>query len=858
MGWIKKELGKREIRCDCPQMPTPWKPEYSEWKREFEKIPIDENSVLVGTSAGGGFLVRWLGEEKVKIKKLILVSPGKVGNSDRLKEFYGDVFYKNVKDLVREKIVIYTSEDDIDYHINSAEEYNKEFGGKFVKFGKGYGHFTSKTLVGNDFPELLDEILNSESLKVFTTRPDTLFGVTFLVVSASHPELMSLVANGHEGRVKDFLRKLKSVKQEDLDKLDKEGVFTGSYAEHPLTGEKIPIWVGNFVVAGYGSGIVMGVPAHDERDFEFAKKYGLDVRPVVLKSHNESYSYIMGVNWRDIEKFDFKIIEKTKNGFFKVKISFDKLEEYKEFIRKNMKEGFWNEFSTKDGFYFIFKHKDGRIEEMELNKKTNDLIDKYGATFNDEKPKKTPENVYSWLAKNDFYKELLIHSDSGFLINSEGFDGLQNREAINHITKALESKNLGKKKIEYKLRDWLISRQRYWGTPIPMIYCDSCGIVPELERNLPVKLPEKVKYGKGNPLASSKSFVETKCPGCGRKAKRETDTMDTFFDSSWYYLRYLDAKNKKKPFDSKKVDYWMPINQYIGGAEHAVLHLIYARFFTKVLRDLGYFGKNKIDEPFSRLFNQGTLHAEDGRRMSKSYGNVVLPEVISKKYGMDAARLFLVSIASPDKNLNWSDKGIEGSLRFILQVVDFANNFKEKKETKLQESKLNRTIRDYTSDLEEFRYNLAVIKLRNLFDVLKEGCDKKSFESFLKMLSVICPHIAEELWSKIKGKGFVSLAEWPEFDKEKIDDELEEIEGRVEKTIDDAKNILKIVEDRGNKTNKIYIYVLPNELEFYDSKKLSVRIGKEVAVYSVSDKSKYDPSGIAKKTKPGRPGIYVE
>tara|TARA_Y100000034_G_scaffold122599_1_gene168252 strand:+ start:1649 stop:4132 length:2484 start_codon:yes stop_codon:yes gene_type:complete len=592
--------------------------------------------------------------------------------------------------------------------------------------------------------------INKKSWRVFTTRPDTLFGVTFLVVSANHPELMSLVSEEQKGKVELFQKKIVSTKQENIDKMDKEGVFTGSYALHPLTGEKLPVYAGNFVVAEYGSGIVMAVPAHDQRDFEFAKRYGLSIKKVIECK----------------ERVDSKDLERAYTG-------------------------------------------------------------------------------------------------QGILVNSEGFNGLQNREAMGHITEALGMKKLGKKKTEYKLRDWLISRQRYWGTPIPMIYCDSCGIVPEKEENLPVKLPGKVKFGEGNPLLTSERFVKVKCPKCGKQGRRETDTMDTFFDSSWYYMRYLDNKNNKKPFDAKKIGNWMPSDLYIGGAEHAVMHLIYARFFTKALRDLGFFEKEKISEPFPRLFNQGMLHGEDGERMSKSSpGSVVLPEVVSKKYGIDSARLFLVSIANPDKDLNWSEKGIEGSLRFILNVIGFSSNFGAKGESKklgkVGESILHKTIKEYTEDLENIRYNLAVIKLRKLFDVLKEGCDKKSFGIFLKLLAPICPHIAEELWAKIGGKGFISLAKWPSFDSKKINDKLEQEVGRVEKTVSDINNILKIVEDKGKKVRKVSLYVLPQEKKFYHSNKLSERVGKDVKIWSVADKSKNDPEGKSKKVKPGRPGIFVE
>ncbi len=420
-----------------------------------------------------------------------------------------------------------------------------------------------KNWIGKSYgTEIIFEI-NGEKWPIFTTRPDTIYGVTFMVVSAQHPRLMELVIQEQEKDVKKFLKKIKSVSSfgKEQESLDKEGVFTGSYATNPLTNDKIPIYAGNFVLADYGSGMVMAVPAHDQRDFEFAKKYHLPIKEVI---------------------------------------------------------------------------KGGNIKEKS-------------------------------------------YEGEGELINSEKFSGLKSEKAREEITNYLEKRKSGKKQIQYKLKDWLVSRQRYWGTPIPIIYCKKCGIVPE--KKLPVLLPEKAKFGKGNPLETSRSFVSVKCPICKGSAKRETDTMDTFFDSSWYYLRYCDNQNKKKPFESDKVKYWMPVDQYIGGAEHACMHLIYARFFTKALRDLGFV---EFDEPFLKLFNQGMLHGKDGYVMSKSRGNVVLPEVVSKKYGIDTARLFLVSVASPDKDAFWSDKGIEGSLRFINKVINYFENLKiEKADAKI-------------------------------------------------------------------------------------------------------------------------------------------------------------------------------
>jgi leucyl-tRNA synthetase len=585
--------------------------------------------------------------------------------------------------------------------------------------------------------EILFEI-NGEKWPVFTTRADTLFGVTFMVVAAQHPRLMELVTEDKKKEVEKFVRKVRSTKQEDMDKLDKEGVFSGSYAKNPLTGEKIPIWVGNFVLAEYGSGMVMAVPAHDQRDFDFAKKYKIPIKVVV---------------------------------------------------------------ST-----------DGK----ELDKKMNKAF-----------------------------------TDYGVLVNSGEFDKLKSREAIEHIATALEIKKLGKKTVQYKLRDWLISRQRYWGTPIPIIYCDKCGVVPLSEEDLPVLLPEKVKFGEGNPLEGNEKFVNVKCSKCGGGAKRESDTMDTFFDSSWYYLRYCDSKNKEKPFDRIKTNYWMNVDQYIGGAEHAVMHLIYARFFTKALRDLGFL---KVNEPFQKLFNQGMLHGSDGAVMSKSLGNVVLPETVSEKYGIDTARLFLVSVASPDKDTQWSDKGVEGSLKFVLKVMDYFSKVEIGNSSAKVSHKVNKAVRDITKDIEGMGYNFAVIKLREMFNSLEQEVGKGDLESFVKILSVFCPHVGEELWSKLGNKKLVSLASWPVADLKKINPEFDKVEEAVEKVVSDIQNILRIVE----KGEKVYLYVLPNEVGNYDVKAIGKRIGKEVVISAVNDKEKHDPEGKAKKARPGKPAIFIE
>ncbi len=584
--------------------------------------------------------------------------------------------------------------------------------------------------------EILFEI-NGKKWPIFTTRPDTIFGVTFMVISAQHSELMNLVTEKQKKEVEKFLKKLKSTSEKDIFELEKEGVFTGSYARNPINGEEVPVWVGNFVVADYGSGMVMAVPAHDQRDFEFAKKYGIKIKQVI----------------------------------------------------------------------------EGKVSSSR------------------------------------------VYTDNGKLINSGRFNNLDNEKAKQEITNFLIKNKLGRKKVQFKLRDWGISRQRYWGTPIPIIYCEKCGAVPVDEKDLPVKLPEQVKFGKGNPLATNEKWLNVKCPNCGGKARREAETMDTFVNSSWYFLRYCDPKNDKQIFDKKKVEYWCPIDSYVGGAEHICMHLIYFRFYTKFLADIGLL---KFREPVKRLFHQGTLHAEGGEKMSKSKGNVVLPETVSDKYGIDTARLFLVSLASPESDIIWSEKGIEGSFRFVKKIFDYFDKIKIVKSSNAKiESKLNKIIKEVTNQIENFKYNLAVIKIRELFNSLPLEVSKEILEKSLKLLNPFCPHITEEFWEKIGNKDFISLSEWPKVEEKKIDEKFEKADEAIEKISGDINNVVKLV---GKKVEKVYIYCLPNEFENYFDNigGLKKKTNLNIKIYAVNDKDKYDPENKSKKAKSGKPGIYLE
>jgi len=619
-----------------------------------------------------------------------------------------------------------------------------------------------KNWIGKSYGVNINFEINGKKWPVFTTRPDTIYGVTFMVISAQHPDLMNLVTKEQKNEVERFLKKIKSTSEKDMEDLEKEGAFTGSYAVNPITKEKIPVYTGNFVIADYGCGMVMAVPTHDQRDFEFAKKY----------------------------KIPMKIVIQPEFG------------------------------------------------ELNVN------------------------------------KMIRAYTGNGNLVNSKKFDGMYNVDAVDAVSEHLEEKKLGKKVVQYKLRDWLISRQRYWGTPIPIVYCDKCGIVPVPEKDLPVILPENVKFGKGNPLATNEKFVNTKCPKCKGNARRETDTMDTFFDSSWYYLRYPDNKNDKEAFNKQKINYWLPADLYIGGIEHACMHLIYARFFTKALRDLGFLG---FDEPFKKLFSQGMLGGEGGEKMSKSKGNVINPDEVSRKYGMDVSRFFLLSLAAPDKPRDWSENGIQGSYNFLAKIFFSFQKVKIGKSEEKTESKLNKSIKEITESISNFKYNLAIIRLRDLFESLPLEASKKDLGNYLRLLHPFCPHITEELWEKLNSsttssklgqsreklgnKNFISLEKWPVADESKINEKFEQQEKAIEKLAGDINHISNILNDKEKKQPaKAFVYILPNEIEFYAEslEKLIKKTGLEIELFSVSDKEKYDPQGKSKKVKPGRPGIHLE
>ena len=538
-------------------------------------------------------------------------------------------------------------------------------------------------------------------LTCFTTRVDTIFGATYMVLSPEHPRIPELLEDvPNRGEIESAIQKMKDqdITIRTLVETEKIGVFTGRYVVNSMTQEKIPLWVANYVLMGYGTGCVMAVPTHDKRDFEFAKRYNLPMRTVIIPSPQPS----------------------PQRG-----------------------EGESSKSESKRG----------------------------QAPFRGLTPF---EGAYE---------------DPGILVNSGAFTGVSSEEAKTKIADFMERNKIGRKTVNYRLRDWLISRQRYWGAPIPIIYCDKCGTVPVPEKDLPVLLPENVEFKPTgvSPLCDHPDFKKAVCPKCkNSSARREPDTMDTFVDSSWYYLRYISAKDEKKAFDTQEVNRWLPVDQYIGGVEHAILHLLYSRFINKVLHDHKLLN---FKEPFERLFTQGMI-IKDGAKMSKSKGNVVSPDELIARYGADTVRLYTLFMGPPEKDAEWQDQGVEGAHRFLARLWRLASDTvgataEETLDANEIRYRLHATIKKVTDDLEgDFHFNTAVSASMEFLNCLyrfrpANSEDKsllgQSLKTLVLLLAPFVPHMAEELWSRLGGSGTVFRESWPNYDPSALERDEEEI-----------------------------------------------------------------------------------
>ena len=537
-----------------------------------------------------------------------------------------------------------------------------------------------------------------EEIPVFTTRPDTIYGVTFFVLAPEHPWVAKITTPEHKADVEAYIQHAQRMTEIERMSAEKEktGVFTGSYVTNPVSGERIPVWIADYVLMGYGAGAIMGVPAHDQRDFAFAHKFGIPIREVIRAEGEE------------------------------------------------------------------------------------------------------PSDPSAWTVAKD---------DLGIMVNSGPFDGTPSDEAIAKVTKYIEEQGIGKFTVTYRLRDWLISRQRYWGTPIPIVYCPKDGMVPVPEDQLPVELPEHVEFRATgeSPLRYEPEFLNTACPICGGPATREADTMDTFICSSWYFLRYADPYNSQQAWSQEQLQRWLPVDQYIGGVEHAILHLLYSRFFVKALRDMGHL---HFDEPFLRLYHQGMVLGPDGQKMSKSRGNVEAPDRYVEKYGADTMRCYLMFIGPFDAGGSFRADNLEGIWRFLNRfwslVIDSWGDHatKETDESKAIERLRHKTIKRVTEDLSAFRFNTALaalmecnnamIKLQNT-PAARTIAYRNALESMIQLLAPMAPHITEELWHQTGHTGSIHMTSWPAYDEAMTRDEtftlVMQVNGKVRERIEVAATI---------------------------------------------------------------------
>lgn len=664
---------------------------------------------------------------------------------------------------------------------------------------------------------------DGEEVVVFTTRPDTLWGATFMVLAPEHPLVDSLTTPGQREAVEAYCQQ--ASRQSEVERVsierEKTGVFTGGYAINPVNKEKIPVWIADYVLMTYGTGAIMAVPAHDERDFAFALKFGLPIIPVIERPDGVVKSYVMKGTVQDgladalrAEGYTF---EAHSDGLF-VTIKADQVDRYIELMRAHLLPGGWNEV-VGARFAWIFDDGVMPLDSVEADKA---ILARCQASEPNVKDKRTlMEMVY----KLDFYRDVLFHTDYGTMLHSDPFSGTPGEKAQEKVTTWLEETGKGQHAVHYHLHDWLISRQRYWGAPIPIVYCEKCGAVSVPEENLPVLLPEVEFIGKMG-LADIPGYAETTCPQCGGPATRDTDTMDTFVDSSWYYLRFISPHYEEGPFIKEDVDRWLPVDQYVGGVEHAILHLLYSRFITKALCDMGYLS---FDEPFKRLFTQGMVchrayrcpehgwlypyEIEDGHcplcgalvettdylaKMSKSKKNVVMPAAIIDRYGADTERLYTLFMGPPDRDIEWSNEGVRGAFRFLNRVwtlvLSQADRIAAASKTvdadRLDENakrlwrRYHRTVKKVTEDIEgRFNFNTAISSIMKLVNELspyleEEGDDalvRAVVEGLILILSPFVPFVCEEMWRRIGHSDAILEQPWPSFAVDALEEESIEI-----------------------------------------------------------------------------------
>lgn len=663
------------------------------------------------------------------------------------------------------------------------------------------------------------QVADSQSeIQTFTTRPDTLFGATYMVLAPEHPLVGDVTIQDQRKEVTEYVKRAqkKSTIERQEDNKAKTGVFTGAYAINPINQEKLPIWVADYVLMEYGSGAIMAVPAHDQRDYEFVKQHDLPIKVVIEpitgeKQDNPQFRHgivavvenevgeLLTLNWGD-----------SYGGHLFIGGGMEDGENAEDCARREIKEetGYQNVeliSRTETVHHNYFAKNKGIAREMEAVGLHFKLVDDAQGEQDLEAYERDKFSL-KWLSQEEaqrriqdplhhyvFERLLLdrVYTGEGKLTGSDGYDGLDSEAARSQIVKALKKQQAGEATTQYKLRDWLISRQRYWGAPIPMVYCERCGLVPVPEAELPVTLPEDVQFeptGK-SPLKSRDDFVNTVCPECKAPAQREVDTMDTFVDSSWYFLRFPDPQYQAGPFNPEAINRWLPVDHYTGGIEHAILHLLYARFITKVLRDYADLG---FSEPFQKLSSQGLILGPDGHKMSKSRGNVINPdEVIASGYGADAFRSYMLFIGPWTEGGPFSTEGLTGTYRFLNRVWKLVGEYKatEKAGTREPEqeaylkSQRHRTIKKVTEDIESLQFNTAIAALMEYVNTLyKVKADMPpSFDdpvwsecigTLLQLLAPFAPHLCEELWSELGNHESIHIQSWPEYEEASMVNEL--------------------------------------------------------------------------------------
>jgi leucyl-tRNA synthetase len=635
-------------------------------------------------------------------------------------------------------------------------------------------------------------IESGDAIDVFTTRPDTLWGATFMVLAPEHPLVTSLTTDEQRTEVEAYISQAR--RQSEIDRMatdkEKTGVFTGGYAVNPVNGEHVPVWIADYVLMTYGTGAIMAVPAHDERDYEFALKFGLPIVPVIARADGIVRSVVGFEDVRDTQAFseglqDLSATVTQNDDELYVTLDVAHVDQYIALLRAEKTTGSWIGFTgSRSGFVF-----DDTV--IELTSVANDreivrrVTETRGNWFDAIRRviSRDPRSAMEILRTQRFYTaepDVTFHHDYGAMINSGELSGTPGEDAVRTTIEWLEARGAGSGEVNYRMRDWLISRQRYWGTPFPIIYCEDCGIVPVPEEDLPVLLPEDAEFKPTgeSPLKTHEGFLNVPCPQCGGPGRRETDTMDTFVDSSWYQYRFLSPRYEDGPFDPDVARHWLPVDQYTGGIEHATMHLLYTRFFTKAMRDIGLVDFN---EPFLRLMNQGIILGEDSEKMSKSRGNVIDPDDLVFEVGTDTVRLFLMFLGPWDQGGPWNSRGIAGPQRFLdrayLVVADTVENGTEERDddaTRALRRKTHQTIRDVTRDYDTFSFNTMVAHLMEFVNELMRVKDtdvahtrawREATESLTLLLAPGAPHIAEELWERLGREYSVHNQQWPNWDE---------------------------------------------------------------------------------------------